>query len=117
MAVKPDSPYVVASFTLTHRWADRSPRVLYGKSLRVCYRLRSDGVVTRQLVGLDDVTGVPVAAPRRSFAWMNWREEQERGGREGMGRPVVLDCDPAEPAEPVLLTWLEAVGLKSEGDD
>jgi hypothetical protein len=113
---EPDSPYVLASVTLSHRWVDRAPRPLYGKSLRVHYRLRSDGVVTRQLVGLDDPTGNPVAAPRRTFPGLNWAEEQEHGGREGKGRPVVLDCDPAEPAEPVLLSWLEAVGLKSEGE-
>jgi hypothetical protein len=112
----PDSPYVVASVTLQHRWADRSPRVLYGKSLRVHYRLRSDGCVTRQLVGIDDVAGSPIPSPRRTFPGLNWAEEQERGGRQGQGRPVVLQVAPDEEPADVLRSWLEDVGLLS-GDD
>lgn len=107
---RPDSPYTVASITLQHRWADRSPKQLYGKSLRIHYRLRSEGTVTRQLVGVDDPSGNPIAAPRRTFPGLDWSEAQEHGGREGKGRPVVLTFDPDE-AQEALLSWLESVGL------
>jgi hypothetical protein len=89
--------------------------VLYGKSLRICYRLLADGVVTRQLVGIDDPSGTPIAAPRRTFPGLDWSEQQERGGVAGKGRPVVLQFDQDE-AEAALMTWLEAVGLYVPGD-
>jgi hypothetical protein len=110
-------PTALASVTLQHRWADRMPRVLYGKHLRVCYRLLADGVVTRQLVGVDDPSGTPFPRAQRVFRWFNWTEEQERGGRDGTGRPVVLVADAEgrltshDDAEAALLSWLESVGL------
>jgi hypothetical protein len=102
-------PTTVASVTLQHHWIDRTPRVLYGKHLRVCYRLRSDGCCTRQLVGVDDPSGTPFPSAQRVFRWFNWSEEQERDGRDGTGGPVVLVAD--DDPEAALLTWLESVGL------
>jgi len=104
------APYVLAAVNLSHRWSGE-PAQLDGRTLVICYRLRSDGAVTRELVDLLDRSGEPIPAPRRAFAFLDWSEQQEHGGRQGTGRPVVLACDPAEPAEPVLLTWLERVGL------
>jgi len=101
-------PYVLAAVDLSHRW---SGEPLDGLTLRICYRLRSNGAVTRQLVDLLGRDGKPMP-PRRAPVPLDWSERQEHGGRQGTGRPVVLDCDPAEPAEPVLLTWLERVGLR-----
>lgn len=103
-------PYVLAAVDLAHRWTGE-PTELDGLTLIVCYRLKSDGVVTMQLVDLEDQDGKAIPSPRRTFGGMDWSEWQARGGRQGKGRPVVLDCDPSEPAEPVLLTWLEQVGL------
>jgi hypothetical protein len=103
------APYVVAAVNLAHQWSGE-PSELDGLTLRICYRLRSDGAVTRQLVELQDQAGAPIPA-RRAPVPLDWTEQQEHGGRLGTGKPVVLDCDPAEPAEPVLLTWLERVGL------
>jgi hypothetical protein len=113
----PASPHVLASVTLQHKWIDRVPRPLYGKSMRVPYRLRSDDAVTRQLVGVDDPTGNPIAAPHRTFAFLDWTEQQERGGREGKGRLVVLKVSGPADAEAALLGWLKGVGLKPEGGD
>jgi hypothetical protein len=107
-------PATVSSVTLQHCWSGL-PAPLHGMTLEVCYRLRSDGAVTRQLTGLRDVLGELVNS--RTFAWMNWREEQERGGVQGTGRPVVLLVAGRDDAEAALLSWLESVGLKSEGDD
>lgn len=113
---QPDSPHVLASVTLLHKWIDRSPRWLFGKHLRVCYRLLSDGAVVRQLVGVDTPGGDPIAAARRTFPSLNWAEEQERGGREGKGRPVVLKVSDPADAEGALMTWLESVELLGDDD-
>jgi hypothetical protein len=102
-------PATVAAVTLQHHWADRLPRVLYGKHLRVCYRLLADGVVTRQLVGVDDPSGTPFPSAQRTFRWLDWSEQQERGGVQGTGGPVVLKVD--DDAEAALLSWLESVRL------
>jgi hypothetical protein len=100
-------PTTVVAVTLQHCWSGL-PAPLHGMTLEVCYRLRSDGAVTRQLVGLRDLLGEPVGSPRRTFAWMDWSEQQERGGRDGDGRRVVLRGDLDEGR---LLSWLEGVGL------
>jgi hypothetical protein len=97
--------YVLAAVDLAHRWTGE-PAELDGLTLRICYRLRADGAVTRQLVELLGRDGEPIP-PRRAPVPLDWTETQEHGGRQGKGKLVVLDCDPAEPAEPVLLTWLE----------
>jgi hypothetical protein len=109
---EPTEPAVLAAVTLIHRWVDRSPRVLYGKQLRVCYRVLTGGIVTLELVGVDDPTGNPIRAPRRTFKGMCWDEIQAHGGRNGDGRPVVLQgVAGPDDAEPALLSWLESVGL------
>lgn len=108
---------MLADVTLKHRWGDRAPRALYGKTLRVCYRVLSGGIVTRQLVRIDDLTGNAVPAPRCTFPGMRWDEEQEHGGREGDGRPVVLAVSDPDDAEAALLSWLEDVGLLLGDDD
>jgi hypothetical protein len=107
-------PATVAAVTLQHCWSGL-PAPLHGMTLEVCYRVYADGTTTRQLTGLRDVLGELVNG--RRFAWMNWQEQQERGGRDGTGRPVVLKLAGRDDAEAALLTWLESVGLKSEGDD
>jgi hypothetical protein len=115
-SLQPQEPAVLAAVTLQHRWVDRSPRVLYGKQLRVCYRLLIGGIVTLELVGIDDPTGNPIRAPRRTFKGMCWDEIQAHGGRDGTGRPVVLAVSAPDDAEAALLSWLEDVGLLL-GDD
>jgi hypothetical protein len=70
-----------------------------------------NGAVTRQLVGVDSPDGKPIRAPRRTFPGFDWTEQQERGGREGDGRPVVLKGVDPDDAEAALMTWLESVGL------
>jgi hypothetical protein len=42
-------PYVLAAVDLSHQWSGE-PAPLDGLTLIVCYRLRADGVVTRQLI-------------------------------------------------------------------
>src|SRR5215216_4580627 len=66
---QPPEPAVLAAVTLKHRWGDRAPRALYGKTLRVCYRVLSGGIVTRQLVRIDDLTGNAVPAPTTHLPW------------------------------------------------
>jgi hypothetical protein len=109
---EPTEPRTVASVVLRHRWSG-APRRLHGKTLQVHYWLRGDGAVTLQLVAILDVMGEPVGSPRRTFPDMDWSEQQERGGAEGTGRRVVLKGNLDEAR---LLSWLESVGLKPEGD-
>jgi hypothetical protein len=114
---EPQEPAILAAVRLSHRWTDRSPRQLDGKTLIVSYRVLDNGAVTRQLVNIVDRAGFPVPAPRRTFPGLNWDEEQEHGGQDGTGAPVVLKVADRADAEAALLGWLESVGLKPVGDD
>jgi hypothetical protein len=84
LALQPEEPAVLAAVRLSHRYGDRAPRVLYGKTLVVCYRVLDNGAVTRQLVRVDDPKGNPVPAPRRTFRSLTGLKNRNRTARTGM---------------------------------